>query len=291
MLRCCDILTKWLQTYPHDFSYPTTQTQARSFIASLDSAFILAHYANELLPLIDNIPLNRENDVDRYWGRTDENPDVSTDDDADFPLNATTSHSVPLSPTGGTPNRKRSLARGEREYSRKHSIKEEHEAPGRLQHSKTEIIVSSGGLFSGGNNVSMNNGPSEPPSPEFSRTPSQSTVATTVDGKEVAKRLELMRSQSDMSYSFLSDVDLGNGSGGGRRYEGRERKESSASSIGSTSGAKENIRRMTAFWDSSPEEIALSLTRMEWEYFIALGVRSPSHSLLRNFSPLFRFED
>ena len=137
--------------------------------------------------------------------------------------------------------------------------------------------------------MSMNNGPSEPPSPEFSRTPSQSTVATTVDGKEVAKRLELVRSQSDMSYSLFSDVDLGNGNGGGRRYEGRERKESSASSIGSSSGAKENIRRMSAFWDSSPEEIALSLTRMEWEYFIALGVRSPFHSLLWSFSLWFRF--
>jgi len=289
MLRCCDILTKWLQTYPHDFSYPTTQTQARSFIASLDSAFILAHYANELLPLIDNIPLSPENDVDRYWGRTDENPDVSTDDDADFPLNAATSHSVPLSPTGGTPIRKRSLARGGSEYSQKYSIKEEREAPGRLQHSKTEMAVSSGGLFSRGNSVSMNNGPSEPPSPEFSRTPSQSTVATTVDEKEVAKRLELVRSQSDMSYSHFSDVDLGNGSGGGRRHEGRERKESSASSIGSSSGAKENIKRMNAFWDSSPEDIALSLTRMEWEYFIALGVRPPFHPLLRGLSLWFRF--
>jgi hypothetical protein len=127
---------------------------------------------------------------------------------------------------------------------------------------------------------------SEPTSPEFSRTPSQSTVATTVDGKEVAKRSDLVRSQSDMSYSHFSDMELGNG-GGGRRYEGRERKESSASSIGSTSGAKENARRMNAFWDSTPEEIALSLTRMEWEYFIALGVRIPRFLPTSSLVPLY----
>jgi RasGEF domain len=134
-----------------------------------------------------------------------------------------------------------------------------------MQHSKTEMLVPAGVLSRGG---SIN--PSEPPSPEFSRTPSQSTVATTVDGREIAKRLELVRSQSDMSYSHFSDVDLVG--------KGRERKESSASSIGSTSGAKDNVRRMNAFWDATPEEIAMSLTRMEWEYFVSLGPRDiPRH--------------
>ena len=144
----------------------------------------------------------------------------------------------------------------------KHSIKEEHEAPGRLQHTRD---VSP--MFSRGNSISMN--PSEPPSPEFSRTPSQSTVASTVDGKEIAHRLELVRSHSDLPHSWV-DLD------GVRRYEpfvvGRERKESSASSVSSGSGVKENIRRMNAFWDATPEEIATTLTKMEWEYFMALSV-------------------
>ncbi len=169
------------------------------------------------------------------------------------------SQSVPLSPTSGTPSRKRSLARWD--FSRKHCIKEEHEAPGRLQHSHD---VSP--LFSRGNSTNMN--PSEPPSPEFSRTPSQSTVVSTVDGKEIAHRLEMVRSHSEFSHSWV-DLD------GVRRYEsfvGRERKESSASSISSGSGVKENIRRMNAFWDATPEEIAIALTKMEWDYFIALSV-------------------
>jgi hypothetical protein len=111
---------------------------------------------------------------------------------------------------------------------------------------------------------------SERPSPEISRTPSQSTVATTVDGKEVTYPTELVRSQSDVPHSWV-DLD------GVRRYEpyvtgGRERKESSASSISNSSIIKENIRRMNAFWDATPEEIAVTLTRMEWEYFIALSV-------------------
>jgi len=110
--------------------------------------------------------------------------------------------------------------------------------------------------------------PSEPPSPDFSRTPSQSTIATTVDGREISHRLELVRSQSDMSHSWTD-------SEGNRRFEpfawSRERKESSASTL-SGSGVRENIKRMTAFWDASPEEIAGSLTALEWECFIALGV-------------------
>ena len=113
---------------------------------------------------------------------------------------------------------------------------------------------------------------SEPGSPEFSRTASQSTMATTVDGKDVASRLELVRSHSEMPYSWV-DLD------GARRYEpyvttGRERKESSASSIGSTSAVRENKQRMNAFWDADPVDIAVTLTKMEWEYFIALTVPS-----------------
>ncbi len=50
---------------------------------------------------------------------------------------------------------------------------------------------------------------------------------------------------------------------------GRERKESSASNL-SGSSIKDNIRRMTAFWDATPEQIAITLTKLEWEYFIAL---------------------
>lgn len=120
---------------------------------------------------------------------------------------------------------------------------------------------------------------SEPGSPEFSRTGSQSTMATTVDGKEVAQRLELVRSHSDVPYGWV-DLD------GARRYEpyvimpmGRERKESSASSIGSTSAVRENKQRMNAFWDAEPVDIAITLTKMEWEYFIALTVSPPSPPL------------
>jgi hypothetical protein len=97
-------------------------------------------------------------------------------------------------------------------------------------------------------------------------------MATTADGKEVVQRLELVRSHSDVPYSWV-DLD------GARRYEpyvttGRERKESSASSIGSASGVKENKQRMNAFWDAEPADIAMTLTKMEWEYFIALTVWS-----------------
>jgi hypothetical protein len=144
---------------------------------------------------------------------------------------------------------------------RKHSIKEEHEAPGRLQRTRE--------MLSRNNSISIQ--ASEPGSPEFSRTGSQSTMATTVDGKEMVQRLELVRSHSDVPYSWI-DLD------GARRYEpyvtGRERKESSASSIGSASGVKENKQRMNAFWDAEPADIASTLTKMEWEYFIALTVWS-----------------
>lgn len=256
--RCCDILARWLLRHPNDFCYPSTYERARAFIASLEDAFILAHYSYELLPVIDSIEPNPENDLDRFWGRTDDNPDQARDEE-EYDLKQG-SVSAPLSPTGGTSSRKRSLARWD--FSGKHSIKEEHEAPGRLQHTRD---VSP--MFSRGNSISLN--PSEPPSPEFSRTPSQSTSTTTVDGKEVAHRLELLRSHSDVPHSWV-DLD------GVRRYEpyvgGRERKESSASSISSGSGVKENIRRMNAFWDATPEQIAATLTRMEWDYFIAISV-------------------
>jgi hypothetical protein len=225
---------------------------------------MLAHYSYELLPVIDAIEPIPENDIDRFWGRTDDNPDEARDED-DFEMKQGT-QSAPLSPIGGTtPLRKRSLARWD--SSRKLSIKEEEkEAPGRLQR---EINA----LFSRGNSVSMN--PSEPPSPDFSRTASQSTVATTVttnvDLKEIPHRLELVRSHSDVPHTWVD-------SDGARRYEpfvfgSRERKESSASSI-SGSSVRENIKRMSAFWESTPEELARSLTNLEWEYFIALRVYS-----------------
>lgn len=57
-------------------------------------------------------------------------------------------------------------------------------------------------------------------------------------------------------------------------YSTRERKESSASSAGSGPAVRDNIKRMSAFWDATPEEIAVTLTKMEWEYFIALKVCS-----------------
>jgi hypothetical protein len=200
-----------------------------------------------------------ENDLDRFWGRTDDNPDEGHDDE-DFEIKSGT-QSAPLSPTSATPSRKRSLARWDSSHSHKRSIKEEHEAPGRLQHTTVSPF------FSRNNSISLN--PSEPPSPEFSRKGSQSTVATTIDGREVARRLELVRSHSDVSHTWV-DLD------GARRYEpyvtGRDRKESSASSISGGFVVRENIKRMNAFWDATPEEIAVTLTKMEWEYFIALSV-------------------
>jgi hypothetical protein len=245
--------------HPTDFCYPATHAEARAFIVSLDDAFVLAHYSYDLLPVIDNIASNPENDPDRFWGRTDDNPDQGHDED-DIDLKQGT-QSAPLSPSTGTPSRKRSLARWD--FGRKHSIREEHEAPGRLQHTQDASPMASRG-----NSISMN--PSEPVTPEFSRNPSQSTIATTVDGREVAHRLELVRSHSEMPHSW---VDLE----GTRRYEpyfmgGRERKESSASSLSSGSCVRENIKRMNAFWDATPEEIAITLTKLEWEYFIALAV-------------------
>jgi hypothetical protein len=258
--RCCDILARWLLRHPNDFCYPSTHEHVRAFISSLSETFVLAHYSHELLLVVDCILPNPENDLDRFWGRTDDNPDQARDDE-EYDLKQG-SQSVPLSPTGGTPSRKRSLARWD--FRRKYSIKEEHDAPGRLQHPRDTFPT-----FSGGNSISLN--PSEPPSPEFSRTLSQSTVATTVDGREATHRVELSRSQSDFPHSWV-DLD------GVRRYDsfvgGRERKESSASSVSSGSGVKENIRRMNSFWDATPEAIAITLTRIEWDYFIAISVLS-----------------
>jgi len=123
--------------------------------------------------------------------------------------------------------------------------------------------------FSRNNSVN----PSEPPSPDFSRTASQSTVATTAttgEPKEILQRIELVRSHSDVPYSWM---DFGRD---GKVFEpffigNRERKESTASNL-SGSSIRDNIRRMTAFWDATPEQIAVSLTKLEWEYFIALEV-------------------
>jgi hypothetical protein len=104
---------------------------------------------------------------------------------------------------------------------------------------------------------------SESPSPDFSRTQSQSTIAT-IDG-HTPHKMELVRSQSDVSYSFREDrpgTEMG-------VWGVRERKESSASSVAS---AKDNVRRMIPFLEASPEDIASALTKLEWEYFIALEV-------------------
>jgi hypothetical protein len=219
---------------------------------------MLGHYSYELLPVIDAIEPIPENDVDRFWGRTDDNPDEARDED-DFEMKQGT-QSAPLSPAGGTtPLRQRSLARWPTRKSS--SVREDQkEPPGRLQQ---EINA----MFSRGNSISIH--PSEPPSPDFSRTNSQSTVATTIDVKELPQRFELVRSHSDVPHTW-TDLD------GAKRYEpfvfgSRERKESSASSI-SGSSVRENIKRMSAFWDSTPEELARSLTNLEWEYFIALEV-------------------
>jgi hypothetical protein len=80
--------------------------------------------------------------------------------------------------------------------------------------------------------------------------------------------VELVRSQSDVPVSGTSEPENWRSFG-----FTRERKESSASNL-SGSSLKENIKRMSAFWDSSPEEIAASLTKLEWECFIALRVWS-----------------
>src|SRR6202035_1820289 len=101
-----------------------------------DDQFILAHYASELLPILASIDPNPENDIDRWWGRTDDNPDEARDDEV-LDETKSGSQSVPLSPVRET-SRKRSLARWDSEL--KSSILEEHceqrEAPGRLQHTR-----------------------------------------------------------------------------------------------------------------------------------------------------------
>jgi hypothetical protein len=89
----------------------------------------------------------------------------------------------------------------------------------------------------------------------------------TLDGG-VPHRTELVRSHSDVPHTWV-DLD------GARRYDPfitRERKESSASSISSKSGVRDDIKRQIAFWDATPEDIAVTLTKLEWEYFIALEV-------------------
>jgi hypothetical protein len=230
---------------------------ASGFIASLADTFILAHYAAELLPFLDSITPNPENDIDRFWGRTDDNPDQARDEE-DFELKSG-GQSIPHSPLRET-SRKRSLAKWDSDL--KNSIVEEHvdlqEAPGRLQHTRDGSPT-----FQRGYSVSTQ--PSDPPSPDFSRTPSQSTVAT-VDGI-TPHRTELVRSHSDVPHSWID-------SDGSRRYEPfvRERKESSASSISSRSAGREEVKRQIVFWEGTPEDIAVSLTKLEWEFFIALTV-------------------
>jgi hypothetical protein len=228
---------------------------AHDFIASLADAFMLAHYTAELITVLDSIDPNPENDIDRFWGRTDDNPDQARDEE-DFDLKSG-NQSIPPSPIRES-SRKRSMARWDTD--RKNSIMEEHpeqrEAPGRLQHTRE-------GLFQ--REYSVGSQPSEPPSPDFSRVPSQSTI-TSVDGG-TPHRTELVRSHSDVPHSWVD-------SDGQRRHElfTRERKESSASSISTRSVGRDDSKRQIAFWEASPEEIAISLTKLEWEYFIALTV-------------------
>jgi hypothetical protein len=257
--RCCDVLAKWLLTHPNDFYHPITHAEARAFLASLDDAFILAHYCSELLPVFDAIDPKIENDPDRFWGRTDDNPDQSNDEE-DFEAKVI-SQSLPVSPAMTTPARKRSLAGWDPNNSKVLGLADKDATTG-LQSSRDNPPV----LVRG---YSMSVQASEPPSPDFSRTASQSTTATTVDGKEVPHRLELVRSQSDMSHSWTD-------SEGNRRYEPfgfvRDRKESTASNV-SGSASRDSIKRMVTFWDATPEEIAGSLTKLEWDLFMSLGVR------------------
>jgi hypothetical protein len=232
---------------------------------TLDAAFTFRHYTHNLLPLIDNIHPIPENDLDRFWGMTDDNPNPErTDEEYEIKPG---SQSVPSSPSG-TP-RKSSIGRWD--FSRKHSLKEEdHEAPGRMQHTRESTVYSRDSTI-----------PSEPPSPEFSRTGSQSTIATTVDSETT--RRELQRAHSDMP-TWWVDLD------GARRYEPyvRERKESSASSISTSSTVRETIRRMNSFWDATPEEIAATLTKMEWDHFMSVTVFPFSSQLTEISQEIFR---
>jgi len=244
-------------THPNDFYHPATHAEARAFLASLDDAFILAHYSSELLPVIDAIDPKPENDPDRFWGRTDDNPDQGNDEDYE---SKTTSQSLPISPATTTPVRKRSLAQWDG-LPKSTLSQTDKEALERVQSSRETSPVLTRGYSAG---VQA----SESPSPDFCRSVSQSTVATTLDGKEIYHRLELVRSTSDVSQVW-SDGESN------RRFEpfsfGRDRKESTASTL-SGSAVRDSLKRMVTFWDATPEEIAGSLTRLEWDLFAALGV-------------------
>jgi hypothetical protein len=68
-IRLCQVLTKWLQTYPGDFMGHATFNSLRAFLESLASSTWVAHYTIELLPLLQLA--TRTSDPDRAWALPD----------------------------------------------------------------------------------------------------------------------------------------------------------------------------------------------------------------------------
>ncbi|OLL21822.1 Ras guanine nucleotide exchange factor A, partial [Neolecta irregularis DAH-3] len=68
--RFCYILSQWVQEHPNDFYYPHTKQSLVSFVRSLADVSSLNHYYLELLPVVEDIPVNVE-DPDAFWGLCD----------------------------------------------------------------------------------------------------------------------------------------------------------------------------------------------------------------------------
>jgi hypothetical protein len=68
-VRLCQVLAKWIQTYPGDFVGHTTFNSLRTFLESLVPSTWVAHYAIELLPLLHDV--SRTSDPDKAWALPD----------------------------------------------------------------------------------------------------------------------------------------------------------------------------------------------------------------------------
>jgi hypothetical protein len=74
--RLCQVLTSWLQTYPGDFVARPTFNLLRTFLESLVSWPWVAHYAIELLPMLNTV--SRCSDADRVWALPDPEDDLAS---------------------------------------------------------------------------------------------------------------------------------------------------------------------------------------------------------------------
>lgn len=75
--RICNLLTRWIETYRHDFGAPGTAGALGALLKQIVSNVHLIHYGSELLPFLDQS--KEEVDVETFWCKTD--PQFEEDSD------------------------------------------------------------------------------------------------------------------------------------------------------------------------------------------------------------------